>query len=209
MGRSCSPKALRVRRSEWRIVRSAIEERFLAALGMTGFLCWLRAEEFAGLSADSPGSGDQGDVAGDIGRVVEDDDGLALGEVARPIEAMAGHGLVAADGKFESDHALAEAPEAGLLFCDDRADGVGAGAEKGAVRDGVDDDSREHCEENGNGEEREHLEFAGLPGMAKDDDEIEIENPKKEEWNDYHELCNWVQRYVARRVLEDEVAIGV
>ena len=177
--------------------------------GIANFLWRLGAEEFAGFGADLPGSRAESDVARDVGGVVEHDDRFALREIAGPVEGAAGHGFVAAYGKFERDHAFAEAPETGLLFGDDRADGIGASVQELALTDKVDDDSRDDGQENGNSEESEELEFAGLSRVAKNDDEIQAENPEEEERDEERELGDGIQGYVARRVLEDEVAVSV
>lgn len=87
------------------------------------------AENFAGVGGDAPRRRTDGHVAGDVRGVVENEQRIVGGVFSGPIEAAAGHGLVAADGKIESDGAFAETPETGLFFGEDGADGVGAGSE--------------------------------------------------------------------------------
>jgi hypothetical protein len=169
----------------------------------------LRAENFPGVRAYTPGSGASGDVEGDVARIVENEERLVDGVFAGPSEAAAGHGLVTTDGEFEGDGAFAETPEAGLLFGKHRADGVGARSEEGALAQRLHDEFRGDGQKDGNGEEEEELEWIGVPGMAEDGDEVEVEDPKKEKRKDEREFGDGVEGYVARRSLEREVAIGV
>ena len=159
------------------------------------------------MQVDTPGRGARGDVAGDIGGVEEDEQRFAGGVFAGPIEAAAGHGLVATNGKFESDSTFTEAPETGLLFGEDGADGVRAALEKRALAETLHDEIGGDGEKNGNREEEEELEWIGVTGMAEDGDEGEVEEPGKEERKDERELRDGVQGHLARRILESEVTI--
>src|SRR6516164_2136061 len=86
----------------------------------------LGAEDFARVGTHLPETGAESDVTGDVGGIVEHQDGFAWSEFAAPIEAATGHRLVSADGEIEGDGAFAEAPHARFLFCEDRADRPGA-----------------------------------------------------------------------------------
>jgi hypothetical protein len=169
----------------------------------------LWAENFANVRAYAPGSRASGDVEGDVARIVENEERFVGGVFAGPIEAPAGHGLVTADGELEGDDAFAETPGVGPLFGKHGADGVGARSEEGALAQRLHDGVRSDGQEDGTGEEEEELELIGVPGMAEDGDEVEVEEPKKEEWGDEQEFGDGVEGYVARRRLEREATIGV
>jgi len=161
------------------------------------------------MRADAPGRGARGNVAGDIARIVENEQRFVGGVFAGPVKAAARHGLVSTNGKFESDGAFAEAPEAGLLFGKHGADGVGARSEERALAQRLHDEFCGDGEENGNRKEKEELQLIRLPGMAEDRDQVEVEDPEKEKRKDEREFRHGAQGYVARRILESEVTIEV
>lgn len=146
-------------------------------------------EESAVARVDAPAGAAEGDVAGNVLRIVENDERFVGLVVSGPIGVAADHRLVTADGKFVNDEAFA-GPVSDSLLRDDFSGGAGAEPQEFAFPESAQGraqaESENHKKHNG---EKENIHGIGAAGAVKQGPAAPQEEPKDQQKSSGGELA--------------------